>query len=165
MALGKRPVSYDTESRIRLYVQQVAEGKTPSPLSIQEIRPTYDSPADVPLTEDVLQALAADPISDDTLALLADCLASNGIPQTVLAQWWGLRYKFYQDLRYGRKSVPRMRANHLRDSSAFGLSNSCRRRMNTASSLLSRFRQHRKSCCCSMIPIFQAVICGRCWII
>ena len=112
--LGKRPMSVDTEFRLRHYFQQLSQQQQPRPIAGGELRTRYSAPADVPLTEDVLQALTADPISDDTLGLLADCLASNGIPQTVLAQWWGLRYKFYQDMRYGRKPVPRERANQLR---------------------------------------------------
>jgi integrase len=110
--LGKRPMSDQTELRIRLYVQQVAEGKTPKPF--QKFPPLYERAADVPLSDEAIAALSHVPLTAADLKVLAECLAQFGVTQIKLAGWWGYRYKFYCKMRFCGKRIPVLGAAKLR---------------------------------------------------
>jgi integrase/plasmid maintenance system antidote protein VapI len=108
----------DASKRIyRPAVGPVAKEKAPPTPKSTKPEPTS---ADVTLSPGAREALQHVPLTASDLAVLAECLKSQGVTQTRLAEWWGYKLKFYQNMRYGRKAVPHKAANRLREM--FGLS-------------------------------------------
>jgi integrase/plasmid maintenance system antidote protein VapI len=115
---GGKSLSSDAQMRIRAFFQQLSHGKTPTPLPKQEI-PIFNSPAEVPLSEEAITALGHWPMNKDDLAILARCLSEFGITQVQLAAWWGHKKRYYEKMRYGERLISLNSANRLREM--FGL--------------------------------------------
>jgi hypothetical protein len=81
----------------------------------QEVSPTTPQKAsDVSLTDEARKALLTFKLTTEELGALVDCLAAQGVSQRQLAEWWGVKFKFYQNMRYGYKRIPTSRAAKLR---------------------------------------------------
>ncbi len=102
-----------SEAIVRLCNPQVnkpAPKRKPSSPS----RPTYSSPAVVPLAEAAKDALSQHPFTDAHLAVVVSHLSAIGITQRQLAEWWGVAFKRYQDFRYGYRQITLQAADRLR---------------------------------------------------
>jgi plasmid maintenance system antidote protein VapI len=117
--LGKEVMSASTELKIRYYVEDVSEGKTPMPKMKDQLWPQYRNPKDIPLTEGIVSALAVHPMTSEALTELTIWLASLGITQMKLSEWWCLNYNNVRDMRAGRRKISTRSANRLRE--LFGL--------------------------------------------
>jgi len=116
---GREPVSSDTDVRLRAFIQDLANGKHPEPLTRAQLAPQFKSPSDVPLPDEVRAALSQHPLRHKNFRVLIDYLMSLGVTQVRLAEWWGFRPKRVNELAYGRYEVPYRAANRLRE--IFGL--------------------------------------------
>lgn len=119
---GRKPLSNDAQMRVRTFFQQLSQGKTPAPLPPREIM-VFNSPLDVPLTEEVKTALYHHPLKKSDLETLSRCLSDLGITQAKLAEWWGIKRQFYGKMRYGARPIPDSAADRLRE--LFGLLKIC----------------------------------------
>jgi len=117
---GREPISSDTDLKLRAFIQSLAEGKHPQPVDKKALRPQFLHASDVPLPDEVRAALMHDPLLHEHFRVFADHLIELGITRRTLAEWWGYKWKFINELAWGRyKHTPRRGANRLRE--IFGL--------------------------------------------
>jgi plasmid maintenance system antidote protein VapI len=113
--IGKETMSADTELKIRYYVEDVSEGKIPQRKMKDQLWPQFKKPKDIPLTDSIEAGLAAHPLTPQALTELVNWLASMGITQIKLAEWWRLNYGNVREMRAGRRTISTRSANRLRE--------------------------------------------------
>jgi plasmid maintenance system antidote protein VapI len=110
----RKPASEIMKSRLLAFMQQLAEGKPPSPVERNRIHPVIEKPSDVVLSDEAAMALLHVPFTHVELGVLVDCLAASGVTQVKLAKWWGYCGSYYRYLRNSRKPIPARGADRLR---------------------------------------------------
>ena len=95
-------------SKPRLAVAKVLPTSAP----LKKVVP--NSPGEVLLSSEALDALSHTPLEHDDLRTVSNYLIQIGVPQTVFCTWLGYKRKFLTDLLWGRKRIPPTAAERLR---------------------------------------------------
>jgi plasmid maintenance system antidote protein VapI len=112
---ARKHIGSDAEIRLRAFVQQLAEGREPTPLTNEQLRPTIPGPLDVPLSSQAVNALGRSSFGTAELRVLVECLRGCEITQITLAEWWGYPYKAVRNMSSGERRIPAKAAERLRE--------------------------------------------------
>jgi transcriptional regulator with XRE-family HTH domain len=111
----RSPVSSDTDTRLRAFVQDLADGIDPKPLVKEQLEPQFKTPSDVPLPDEVRAALSQHPLSHENYRVFIDYLMSIGIRQKKLSEWWGYNLNRIYEFSCGTYGhIPHRGADRLR---------------------------------------------------